>query len=360
MTIRKKRVIYVVVEYPQLSQTYIANEIEALRGDHEIEVITTREPETPYRSAVPYSVCANLGAAIEKVQDFKPDILHGHWLHTVSPLDILSRKTGVPYTVRAHSFDALLDAPELSPVNRVKNYLRARYRFSVVWAPNMARHASPFVNRENCLGVLCFPFSTDWLKSHGFPEDKLRPVYPVVNFQRFYNTDPNGDGVMNIGACIPKKRIETYIDLAHSLPARKFRLYPIGYETEKMHALNQKMGSPVEFMPTREPREMPSEYKRHQWMVYTGALDTKSDLGWSMAVAEAQASGVGVCYPNIRPDIAEYVGGAGIVYSSLDEVREIIKDPVPDEIRRKGFEQAKKSDIFVHKKVLTDIWDNAA
>ena len=37
-----------------------------------------------------------------------------------------------------------------------------------------------------------------------------------------------------------------------------------------------------------------------------------------MAIAEAQAAGVGVCMPNIRPDIKEYVGEAGFVYDSIE------------------------------------------
>ena len=37
-----------------------------------------------------------------------------------------------------------------------------------------------------------------------------------------------------------------------------------------------------------------------------------------MAIAEAQAAGVSVCMPNIRPDIKEYVGEAGFVYDSIE------------------------------------------
>ena len=37
-----------------------------------------------------------------------------------------------------------------------------------------------------------------------------------------------------------------------------------------------------------------------------------------MAIAEAQADGVGVCIPNIRPDIKEYVGEAGLIYDSIE------------------------------------------
>jgi hypothetical protein len=79
-------------------------------------------------------------------------------------------------------------------------------------------------------------------------------------------------------------------------------------------------------------------------------------IGWPIAVAEAQAAGVGVCFPNLRPDIQDYLGGAGILYSSLTELVDIISQPVPEEMREKGFEVAKKSDIKTHLHRLTDLW----
>jgi hypothetical protein len=100
------------------------------------------------------------------------------------------------------------------------------------------------------------------------------------------------------------------------------------------------------------------EYKQHQWLVYTAAFELAT-VGWPMAVAEAQAAGVGVCMPNIRPDLKEYIGNAGYLYDSISEVAEIIAKPVPDEIREAGFLQAKKSDIQEHKHLLTDLWHKA-
>lgn len=75
-----------------------------------------------------------------------------------------------------------------------------------------------------------------------------------------------------------------------------------------------------------------------------------------MAVAEAQAAGVGVCLPNIRDDLKEYLGGGGYLYDSIEQVADIIKHHVPAEIRNKDFEQARKSDIELHKHLLTDLW----
>lgn len=101
---------------------------------------------------------------------------------------------------------------------------------------------------------------------------------------------------------------------------------------------------------------MPAEYKRHRWLVYTADFDIPT-VGWPMAIAEAQAAGVGVCMPRIRPDLAEYVG-PGVLYDSIDEVSSIVSGPVPDEMREAGFEHAMRSDIGRDKHRLTDLWQS--
>lgn len=75
-----------------------------------------------------------------------------------------------------------------------------------------------------------------------------------------------------------------------------------------------------------------------------------------MAALEAMASGTGVCLPNIRPDIKDYIGDAGIVYSNISELEDIIDKPVPNTMRKKGFELAEKYDIKKQIHLLTDLW----
>ena len=75
-----------------------------------------------------------------------------------------------------------------------------------------------------------------------------------------------------------------------------------------------------------------------------------------MAIAEAQAAGVGVCMANIRPDLKQYIGDAGFLFDTIDEARKIISQPVPEDIREAGFVQAEKSNINNHISLLTDLW----
>jgi hypothetical protein len=44
------------------------------------------------------------------------------------------------------------------------------------------------------------------------------------------------------------------------------------------------------------------------------------------------------------------------LYESLDEVVKVIRQPVPEEVRQSGFEQAKKSDVFQHRSLLFRLW----
>ena len=330
------RVLYLVRNFPQISQTYIRSEIEALRTEYEIAVVTLTKPNVPYKRAVPFRLIEDPEKIREAIAEFRPHVLHTHYLNQAAIFQILieQKGLGIPFTIRAHSFDVLGgDSP-------------------------MARKAAPIVNHDLCLGVLSFPFTRPLLEQAGILPDKIFDCYPVVNYPMFYDRSPNGDRVMNIGAAIPKKKMEDFIDLAALLPDLGFDLYGVGHIVDQLAQYNEAKGGAVRIMSPVEPDEMPHEYKKHRWLVYTASRELAT-VGWPMAVAEAQASGVGVCMPNLRPDLREYVGKAGILYESINDVIEVVKNPVPHEMREEGFVQARKSNIFEHKKILTALWDKA-
>ncbi|MEA2720183.1 MAG: hypothetical protein QOJ39_2047 [Candidatus Eremiobacteraeota bacterium] len=335
MTRSKPRVMYIVRNFPQISQTYIRSEIEALQADYEISVITLTNPNVPYTRCVPFRMMSDPAEVWEAIEDFRPDVLHSHYLNQSEMYEpLIARGLNVPFTIRAHSFDTLTgDSP-------------------------LARQAAPVINHELCLGVLSFPFTRPILEAAGIASEKIVDSYPVVNYPMFYDRSPNGEAVMNIGAAIPKKRMEDFVDLAAQLPGIEFDLYAVGHIVHQLHEYNASKGTAVKIMPPIEPDEMPREYKKHRWLVYTASRELAT-VGWPMAVAEAQAAGVGVCMPNLRPDLKAYVGDAGYIYDSIAELPGIVTKPVPDEMRELGFQQAKKSDIFEHKRVLTDIWKAA-
>lgn len=330
----KPRVLYILAQYPQMSETYVKSEIEAIRDEYDVFVVGLGKADLPYKNHARYRILSDWDHITECISEFRPHVLHTHWLYNIWKLEYFAKKSNTPYTVRAHSFDILID-PE-----------------------NHYAKAVSLINDDLCLGVLTFPFGRPSLEKIGVRGDKLHDCFPVVNYKRFYNRSQNGDAIMNVGGCLPKKSVEDFIELTMEAPHLEFNLYALGYNVDKTRMLNNERGSPVKFIPPIEPEEMPAEYKKHRWLVYTASRKIGT-VGWSMAVAEAQASGVGVCMANLRPDLRDYVGDAGFLFDSVGEVADIISKPFPEELREMGFEQAKKSDVFEHKAILTNLWRKA-
>jgi hypothetical protein len=335
----KPRVLYVLVQYPQLSETYIRAEIAAVGADFEVEVISLTPADYPYRDFFPFKLVPGREEIQREIDRFRPHVLHTHWLHTQLELVIgLARDNGTPFTVRSHSFDTLFAPPNV---------------------PDALARAVESLNSPLCLGVLALPFAVQNLVGAGVDARKITAVYPAVDYASFLDRGPNGDAVVCVGASLPKKQFEDFIALGAALPGMEFNLYSIGYGSAAIEAANAAHGSPVRIRRPVEPGEMPAVYKRHRWLVVTASREIGT-VGWPLCIAEAQASGVGVCVPNLRPDLREYVGESGFFYDSIDEVRNIIQRPYPERMREAGFEQARKSDVGVHKAVLTDLWQRAA
>ena len=342
----KFRVMYILKNYPQASETYIKTEIEAVHEICEIKIIATKRANLAAKNHEPYRYLNDFSMMREAVEEFRPDVLHSHWFHSIKLLGKLARKTGVPFTVRGHSFDSIWPEGESA--------FRHFPLLSVFANPSHIRRAIKFIEDDLCLGVLTFPFARPRLERAGFPGEKLIECFPVINFQRFYDPRPNGSAIMNVGACIPKKRMEDFVDLALQAPELEFNLYALGYKVDELRQFAESRHSPVRFVPAVELEDMPAEYKKHRWLVYTAAPG--GNVGWPMAIAEAQASGVGVCMANIRPDLRDYAGPSALLYNSLGEVVKTIREPFPDELRQQGFEQAKKSDVSRHRESLFRLW----
>lgn len=327
------RILILLRRYPQLSETYIETEIRMVSVRHTVKVVSLGIADLPARTHHPYVhvTADNTERIVAEIEQFHPDVLHGHYVHHSAKLREVAQRTGLPFTVRAHSYDVLGIGGQRS----VRN--------------------SADLNNDLCLGVLTFPFTVDRLVQAGVKEGKIVPCYPVVDVDLFADNGHNGSAVLNVGACLPKKNHHLFIDLATRVPGRGFHLYAMGYDSARIAEYNQAQGSPVTMRPLVEHHEMPREYKRHEWLVYT-ACPLMATVGWPMAVAEAQASGVGICMQNIRPDLADYVGPGTYLFDTLDEVATIITSSLPEYRRQQGFAQARRSDIKAHLPLLEALW----
>jgi hypothetical protein len=334
---RQLKVLYVLYHYPQMSETYIKVELDAICGNCDVSIVAVAEADLAYSPHRPFTLCSNEESAFAVARQIAPDVLHTHWLVQVplvaSLAASLSRVSQRPvyFTVRAHSFDVLSGNGK---------HVRA-----------VAEH----LNSDHCLGVLSFPFAREAFLAAGVDNRKIVDCRPVVDFSLFHDRSPNGDGIMNVGACLPKKRMQDFIRLAQLMPDRKFTLYPIGYKRDELTAINKEAGSPVAIAEHCSHEAMAREYKKHRWLVYT-AETNPATIGWPISVAEAQAAGLGICIPKVRPDISEYIGPAGFTYACIEEVIDIVSTDYPEHLREVGFSTAQLSDIHHHKDKLLRLW----
>src|SRR5262249_4676730 len=273
---------------------------------------------------------------LKAVRRFKPMVIHSHYLVWMDLVNEVSTAAGIPYTTRSHSFDVL------GPM-----YGQPHEAWSKV---------AYFANRDNCLGLLSFPFARQALLDIGVRNDKIVDVPPVITTKKFLSRDANGTAIINVGAALPKKKMDDFVRLSKQVRDREFNLYALGHISDELKQYNVDHDGQVNFPHPVGFEEMPSVYKHHGWLVYTACPILKT-VGWPMAIAEAQASGLGVCMANIRPDLRSYVGESGYFYDDVSELQELIRRPVDPSRREAGFENAKKLDIDNHIDKLTSLWD---
>lgn len=335
-----KRIAYIIQEYPQISQTYVHEEITSLNPYYEIKVFSWKKPDLPRKNHHPFELCSSPQDLFQKVKAFQPNFLHAHYLHQIIILEGLANQLQIPYTLRTHSFDILKP-----PAEKLMQLLK-------------------FTHSPKCARVLCFPDFKERLISLGLAKEKAFASWPVVNIPKFFNPEPptQKKRIMNVGAALDKKNYNGFIDLAALMrnSGYTFNLYVMGYEKDKLIDYNLQLSSPVHTIISREPEEMPAVYREHDWLVYTGdpAINT---LGLPMALAEAQASGIGVCMqemPGRVEALSNYMGGAGYLFKNINELPAILAKPYPEEMRLKGLENCKKCDINVSNILLREIWDS--
>ncbi len=342
----KLRVLYILQEYPSASETYMHEEIASLWDTYDIKIITIDKAWVERKNSFPYvfinqneqDFLKNLAGVIKS---FQPHVMHMHWFTYVPLVGALSQYFNIPFTVRTHSFDILSSSKET-----LKKYC------------NIA-------NSRWCLGVLCFPAFEKILIDCELSKDKILPCWPVINYQRFYNPKKlvQTNRVLSVGAALPKKDYNKFIDLADIMrdSGMEFNLFITSYAIiDDLRSYNKQKGTPVKTITWVEPEEMPNVYQQHDWLVYTSNPDINT-VGLPVGIAEAQASGIAVCWqelPGRREEQLEFLGGAGYLFKSIEEVPALIQQPYPEEMRLKGLENAKKCDIELHKVLLTQVWDN--
>jgi hypothetical protein len=85
----KQKILVVVQEYPQVSETYIKNEVDALAERFDLELLALVPGSYPYRSRRPHIVLSP-GEPAEHPrlsEGIRSDVVHGHYLTVLGAVD---------------------------------------------------------------------------------------------------------------------------------------------------------------------------------------------------------------------------------------------------------------------------------
>lgn len=362
----KPRVLYFIAKYPQFSETYMHEEIAAVSTEFDVKVLTYNATKFPRERAFPYEVIeytdpclvyapfhkidATFRSPSQReflrrvnaiIDDFQPTLLHAHYFGLALLLRHLAKRHRVPYTLRTHSMDMLSEPEE------------------------KLRALCDAVGDPRCLRVLAFPPFCETLTSRGVPADKVTGCWPVVNFARFHRPErrPPTGRVLCAGPATPKKAHPTFVDLAALMrdSGLGFDLYARGVSLGATARYNEEHGNPVTIT-YADPEAMGDVYPRYDWLIYPGNPNINK-VGLPVGIAEAQASGLGVCWqelPGRREQQLEFLGGGGFLFREVGELPEILLRPYPEEMRLRGLANARRCDIQDHKTLLTDVWHRVA
>lgn len=189
----KNRVVYLLFHYPSITEAYIESEIRAVSHEYEVLVIAIdRDPRgiTVYNQHSKFKMIHEDEEIEAEIKSFNPRVVHTHRLFMLPRMLRICEKLGVPFTVRSHAHDAI---PSNDP--RVSGWMKQ--------APDVLQRVA---SMKLCLGILAFPFARQNLKNWGMVPEKIFDCYPVIDFNRFHDTSPNGNAVVNSGSYMPKKK----------------------------------------------------------------------------------------------------------------------------------------------------------
>lgn len=283
------RVLYVLANYPQASESYIEAEIKYVRScGIEVEVWSAVEG---YGDPSPVRVHrAGIKAA---VAEFKPNLVHVHYL--VTAIEVLPRIPSIPATVRAHSFD----------------WTAARAMTTLAIPSVRSIYAFPHFAREiNDRRIVSMPVAYD-AGLYDAPMDK-----PVAR-----------DRVVRLAAGRRVKGLDDFLQVSSSIsPRGTFHLAACQVRGDEAYVLDLlwrcKRHSVHGHM--NVGRTTAVEMIRTAGIYLETSDSAGHSFGMPVSVAEAMAAGLIVLVRDC-PAAREYIGEAGAVYSSVAEAVQYVE-----------------------------------
>lgn len=319
------KVLLAAYNYPQLSETYISAEIDFfLRSGIEIEVWA---PVSNPMGAIE-QVKVHRRTLKEAVDTFHPDVVHCHYLHFAPSINSALSGTKIPLTVRGHSFDFSVERAESAAA---LDHVGKVYLF-----PHLAR--------------LC-------------RSNKIVPL-PVAYNSKVYRAFPEKDKklVLRLVAGKQDKGLRDFCAVSRLCPDHTFTLGISDLSdgsnySEKMKAINKSVGGRVELI-----RNIP--WSKAQDLtklagIYLGTSDPSGHaFGMPISIAESLSTGSLVFLRRDVPAAHEYLGDAGLYYSSPEEAAELIRSTLAwSDEAWKGVQKAalERAQMFTDEVVLSKI-----
>ncbi len=339
-----KRILVIGRAFPNASHGYINNDIDYLAARAHVLVLSPNQPMAPFYSAVNCDYFNDEHDLLQQARHFQPDYIIAWLLPNHFFARSVAEALGVPFVIKLHTPDY--------------HTLSVRHRRAKRWWPSFKAPPSEAqmskgykvsleslrrTGQSNQLqGVFCIPVLKDAFSEH-LPRARIFDLKPRIFYDRYHNEQPNGDKVMLLGSLLKRREGNLTFGKVASSIASPVDWYPM--PTPGCLWLDIP-GRPdkIVFKKYQPPAAMPAVYKQYKAMVMIGS--GPYSRGLSLSILEAQAAGVAVLAPSLRPDFDAFVTqGGGFIFHDESEIMDILKT-VPDEARRAlGFRHAAAFDL---------------
>lgn len=294
---RAPRVLYVASQFPQLSESHIYAEIACMRRfGAAIEVWAPAAGASPFA----HDLVVHRGRLADAIRAARPDLVHVHWFTMLDATRATVAASGLPLTLRGHSFDA-------TPQAIAKALLLANLR-RLYLLPGSAS------------GTL-------------HEDERIRIVPPIFD-STLFPPSPRKDRrlVLRASPGIVENSLRFMLDLATLLPEHRVVVAVTAArghepEPEALEAYRTRIGSPAELRFDVQRPEIGALFAAAGIYVHSstepqGAIQKR--VGGPVSLAEAMATGAYVLARN-HPALAAYVGGAGATYADAAQAAALIR-----------------------------------
>jgi glycosyltransferase involved in cell wall biosynthesis len=285
------RVLYILWNYPQISETYVATEIGfAQKCGIEVHVWS---PET--RHELLPQCMVHRGALSEAIAAVGPDLIHIHYL-IVAKRHLHEIPPGIPVTIRGHSFD---------------------------WNPSTARELG---EQASVKRLYLFPHFVASMGGH--PKAFALPV-AYDSAAHFPAVSKNRKLVLRLAAGLPTKGLDDFLAVANRCADFKFILgvSRAGGGDEFLNQLvllNSYVKDRVEIIVDVHPKMAADLNRRAGIFLYTH--DPKGhSFGMPISIAEAMATGSYTLALDVPPARA-FMSEGGVCYRNPEEAAKLIME----------------------------------